>query len=120
MSEKERKGKHKAARIISITALVIGIATFLVGLLLVPITLWIVIFPFAGGEGDVIGLILLVVAFLPILCSIFLWPIAAIGLVLSIVTLFIEWNKCLRLLPLAFSIAGIWFYATHYFTMAFH
>jgi hypothetical protein len=39
------------------------------------------------------------------------WPVAAIGLVLSIVTLFIERNVLLRLLPLGFIVAGILLYA---------
>jgi hypothetical protein len=43
--------------------------------------------------------------------------LAAIGLVLSIVTLFIERNKCLRLLPLAFVLAGICLFAACYFLL---
>jgi hypothetical protein len=66
------------------------------------------------GEGHVIWMLLYVVAFLLILCVICLWPIAPIGLVLSIVALFIERNKYLRLLPLAFFIVGICIYAMCY------
>ena len=100
-------------RAVSVIALMIGIATFLSGLFFVPLILWVSIIPFAGQEGDVIMLILLVVAFLPILCT-YLWPIAAIGFVLSVVTLLIERNKYLRILPLAFIIVGGCFYAMFY------
>ena len=95
-------------RIVSIIALVVGVATFGIALLCVPAALWFTISPIAGGDFDIIGLILLVVYVLSF-CS-FLPP-AAIGLVLSIVTLFIERNKCLRLLPLAFVLAGICLFA---------
>jgi len=91
-------------RIVSIIALVAGVATFGSGLLLCPAALWFTISPIAGGDFDFIGVFLLVVCVLSF-CS-FL-PLAAIGLVLSIVTLFIERNKRLRLLPLAFVLAGI-------------
>jgi len=114
MSEEERKEQHKAPRIVSYIALVAGIATFLNGLLLVSITLWASIIPGAGGDFDFIGLILIVVAVESIIFSYYLWPIAAIGLVLSIVALFIERNKYFRLLPLAFVLAGILLYAVCY------
>jgi hypothetical protein len=111
---KERKEQHKAVRIISIIALIVGIATFLSGLLLVPFTLWFAIYPDAGHDLDLIGMLLTVVAVSSFCVSFFLWPIAAIGLVLSIVALLIERNIHLRLLPLAFFIVGICFYAMFY------
>ncbi|NIP23700.1 MAG: hypothetical protein GWN67_23710 [Phycisphaerae bacterium] len=113
MSEEER-GECKAARIVSITALVIGIATFLSGLLLVPATLWFAIIPGAGGDFDFIGMLLTVVDVSSFCVSFFLWPIAAIGLVLSIISLFIERDIHLRLLPLTFFIVGICFYTMFY------
>ena len=99
-------------RIVSVIAFIVGIVTFLSGLALVPFTVWSAIIPNAGGEFDIIGLLLCVVCVLSV-CS-FL-PLATIGLVLSIVTLFIERNKRLRLLPLAFVLAGICLFAACYF-----
>jgi hypothetical protein len=76
----------------------------------VPFTLWMAIFPFAGQEGDVIGIILMVIAFVPSLCKAFLWPIAVIGLVLSIITLFTERNIYYRALPWNFLLFGVLLY----------
>jgi hypothetical protein len=108
MSEEEKKDILITYRIISIIALFIGIATFLSGLMLVPATLWFAIIP--PTEGDVIGLLLSVLTFVPILCEIYLWPIAAIGLVLSIITLFTERNMYYRALPWNFLLFGILLY----------
>jgi hypothetical protein len=113
-SEEKRKEQHKAVRIISIIAPVAGFATFLSGLLLVPVTWWLAIYPDAGHDFDFIGMFLTVVAISSIIFSYYLWPIAVIGLVLSIVTLFLERNKYFRLLPLAFFTVGICFYAMFY------
>lgn len=110
MSEEEGKEKPKVTRFISSMALVISIATFLLSLLIVPGILWITFYPEAGHDFDFIGMFLTAVAVLSIICMFRLWPIAVIGLVLSIVTLFIERNKYLRFLPLAFFIVGICFY----------
>jgi len=110
MSEEEKKEIPITYRIISIIALFIGISTFLSGLLLVPAALWLAIFPFAGQEGDVIGLIFVVLTIVPSLCRAFLWPIAAIGLVLSIITLFTERDIYYRALPWTFVLFGILLY----------
>lgn len=113
MSEEEKKEKCEP-RVISRFALLVGIATFLSGLLLVPATLWFAIIPEAGGDLDFIGMFFTLMAVIPILAIYSVWPIVAIGMVLSIVALFIERNIYYRLLPIAFYIVGICFYAMGY------
>jgi hypothetical protein len=111
MSEEERKKDIPIAyRIISIIALFVGIATFLSGLLFVLALLWNRIIPGAGGDFVSLGMFLKLETFL----SYVFWPSAVIGLVLSIVTLFVERNLCFRLLPLAFIIVGICLYELVY------
>ncbi|KPJ92681.1 MAG: hypothetical protein AMJ53_08870 [Gammaproteobacteria bacterium SG8_11] len=110
MSEEKRKIKHIVIRIISITALYISVATFLRGFMLVPFTLWMTIFPFPDQQGDPIVIILTVMCYVSFLCMIYLWPIAIIGLVLSIITLFTERNIYYRALPWNFLLFGILLY----------
>ena len=110
MSEEERKEKPKV-RIVSIIALIVGIATFVCGLFIVPFTLWSHMFPNLGMGIDVIWILLLAVA----LCSTVLFvPIAIIGLVLSIVTLFIERDIYLQAVPLTLVLFGILLYPVCY------
>jgi hypothetical protein len=114
MSEEEKKERPKAHRIISIISLCIGIPIFLSGLSMVLAVLWFCIIPGAGEDSDVTGMFLIIAAFLSFIYFWIFWPIPVIGLVLSIVTLFIERNMLLRLLPLAFSIVGICICAMFY------
>jgi hypothetical protein len=102
MSEEKRK-----PRVISIIALVICIAPFHSGLLAIFAILWHRIIPGAGEDFGVIGIVLIGVAALTFVFFWKFWPIAIICLALSIVTLFIERNIYLRLLPLIFFIFGI-------------
>jgi hypothetical protein len=104
MSE-EKKEKRKP-RIISRIALFAGIATLLCSFMT---------FPFAYFYSDAlvspdephdnfIAYFFLIVAYLSLF---FLWPLFAISLILSIVTLFVERNERLRLLPLVLVLIGI-------------
>jgi len=105
MSEEKGKIRHIVTRIISIFALFIGIANLLCGLLIVLFTYWVIFcaLEYFKYDFELIGDGLAYYAYL--LFTICL-RIAAIGLPLSIVTLFVERNKCLRLLPLIFVLAG--------------
>lgn len=101
MNEEEKKETPKGYRIISIIALVLGIATSLCGLIVFIGTVRAAVtFP---SDFDIIGMFLMFVAVVA-LCA--FWPVFAIGLTLSIVTLFIEREMRFRLLPLAFVIVG--------------
>jgi hypothetical protein len=119
MSEEKGKIRHIVTRIISIFALVIGITIFLGGLLALAATraLWLlrtcdIPIPDAGGDFNFTR----DVALFSLICFWDFWPyIIIIGLVLPIVTLFIERNILLRLLPLVFLIVGICFYAICFF-----
>lgn len=93
----------------SIIALVVSILTLLMGLLCLPFALWIAISPgpIPGGEFDPTGAFFGLLWLVGTFCFGYLWPLVAIGLVLSIVTLFIEPNKRLRLLPLLFILLGV-------------
>ncbi|MHC4692511.1 MAG: hypothetical protein ACYS67_07205 [Planctomycetota bacterium] len=106
MSEEEAKVKRKP-RTISIIALIVGITTFLNLLLCLPFFLWVVIFKEADPEYDFIGMLLGILSIFPGLA---LYPLIAISLVLSVVTLFIEREKSFRRLPLAFVLAVISLY----------
>ncbi len=99
-----------AMRVVSVSALVLGVATFFVGLLLFLSSLWFR-YPEAGHDFDFIGLFLVILYFLS--WCLFL-PLAPIALVVAIVTLFIERNICLRLLPLVFVLGGIGLFAASY------
>lgn len=105
MSEEKKKETNIGAKNISIFALFIGIANLLCGLLIVPFTYWVIFcaLEYFKYDFELIGNGLAFYAYL--LFTICL-GIAAIGLPLSVVTLFIERNKCLRLLPLIFVLAG--------------
>ena len=99
MSEKQ----HKAVRIISIIALVAGIAMFLCGLVLVPFSILLLVRG-SVGSSDSFGYLLFGVSFYSI--RLFMIP----ALVLSLVTLLFERNKYYQWLPLAFVVAGILLY----------
>ncbi len=115
MSEEKGKIRHIVTRIISITALVIGTSAFGSGLVVVLTALWHRIIPGAGGDYDFIGLLLKDMVYLIIFCFGNFWrPIAIVGLVLSIVTLFIERNLILRLYPLGLLIVGLCILAAAY------
>ena len=106
MSEEERTEKRKP-RTISHIALMYGIVAVLLGFLIVPYAFRDAIVYSDGPGVEVIEIFLIVAMF----AMISFWPTAVIGLVLSIVTLFIERKLLFRLLPLAFVVAGILLYA---------
>lgn len=105
MSEEKKKEKHKP-RVISRLALLAGIVTFLFGIMLLPFAIVNSSALVSPGEPfmnfrayflcTVVGLSLF-----------FLWPLAAISLILSIITLFIERNERLRVIPLVLVLIGI-------------
>ena len=104
MGEGERKEKHKP-RIISRIALLAGIVTFLFGLMLFPFAFVYSSALVSPGElhHNFRAYFLSTVAY----SYIILWPLFAISLILSIVTLFIERNERLRFLPLVLVLIGI-------------
>lgn len=104
MSEEEQ-GKHKP-RIISYIALIVGVATFLCGLLIAPFADWIALK--SNGDTYVHAALLI-----PFLSKVLFLPIVGIGLALSIVTLIIEQHERLRQLPWMFVLVGILIYAWH-------
>jgi len=109
MSEKERKEQHKAVRIISYIALIVGVATLLCGLLMVPATVLGAINPtaFMSERFDWLTNI----AYYSGLLFNYIFTISC---TLSIITLFIERNKYYRLLPLAFVLIGVLLYLMCY------
>lgn len=112
MNEEERKEQHKAVRIISNIALIVGITTFLLGILLVPYTRLTVIYPSnVEPKPDAIW-IFLIAAGLSSIKS--FWFFTIIGMILSVVTFNIERDTCRRVLPLAFVLIGFLIYAVCY------
>ena len=115
MGEEEKINKHKSSRIISITALAIGIATFMCGLLIVPAAGLMALNPSAlKGEG-----ITRLIAFVAYYSLVSFRYITIPGLILSMAALFIERNKYYRLLPLAFVLTGFLLYAVCYNTVMY-
>jgi hypothetical protein len=114
MSE-EKINKHKSSRIISITALVIGIAAFMCGLLIVPAAGFMALNP-SAFKGEGITRLIAVVAYYSLVSF---WYITIPGLILSMVALFIERNKYYRFLPLPFVLIGILLYAVCYNTVMY-
>jgi hypothetical protein len=109
MSEEKEKIKHIVTRIISIITLVASITFVLSGLsaVLAARAVWIRKFSDAGVDFDYT----IDVGYFLLFCFWKFWPIIfVIGFVLPIVTVFIERNILLRLLPLMFFIVGIFFY----------
>ena len=105
MSEEEKKGKHIAVRFISIITLVASITFVLSGLLAVHTARAVWVRKFSGADVDFDFTI--DVGFFILKCFWSFWPfIILIGFVLPIVTVFIERNILLRLLPLVFFIVG--------------
>jgi hypothetical protein len=102
MSEEEKKETPKA-RIVSIIALIVSILTFMCGLLILILAGWAASTDIGGGPGGIDALWVLL--FAGAVCSMVL--IAPIGLVLSILTLFIERNIYLRAAPLSYVLCGI-------------
>ena len=108
MNEGKRKEEHKAVRTLSYIALIAGISTFLLILVCFPLTLWLIIgLRPKTPEAENIARFLLAFTYETI---IWFWFIATPALIISIVTLLKERNKCLRILPLAFVLAGILLY----------
>ncbi|MHC4691233.1 MAG: hypothetical protein ACYS67_00735 [Planctomycetota bacterium] len=110
MSEEKEKIKHIVTRIISCIALVTSFTFFIGGLSAVHAVrvMWISKFSVSGGDYDITRTVYL----FPLECFWNYWPfIIVIGFVLPIVTVFIERDMLLRLLPLLFFIVGIFIYA---------
>jgi L-cystine uptake protein TcyP (sodium:dicarboxylate symporter family) len=101
MSKQDRKEQHKAVRIISYIALIVGIATFLCVLLIVPATGLYVINrkAFISERFDWLTNIAWYSS------QLFKY-ITIPAIILSIVTFLIERNKYYQLLPLAFVTIG--------------
>ncbi|KPJ92684.1 MAG: hypothetical protein AMJ53_08885 [Gammaproteobacteria bacterium SG8_11] len=102
--------KHIVARIISCIALVTSFTFFMGGLSAVLVARVCLIRRFSdtGGDFDITRTVYL----FPLECFWNYWPfIIVIGFVLPIVTVIIERNMLLRLLPLVFFIVGIFIYA---------
>ena len=108
--EKRKKERAKSCRIISIIALIAGIDTFLCGLMVFICGVWSIITPFAS-DFDFIAMFLVMVALFILIAF---WPFFAIGLILSIVTLFMERDMRFRLLPLVLVLFGLLLYALCY------
>lgn len=111
MSEEKRKVKHIAARIISHLSFVVSIVAFVFGSLIIPFALG-SSFLSPGLSSDFIsGLLITVALFLMVLFV----PTFIIGLILSIVTLFIERDLYFRVRPFILVMAIIlifsWFLA---------
>lgn len=109
MSEEEKKEIHKAVRILSYIALIVGVATLLCGLLIVPAAGLGAINPtaFMSERFDFLA----GVAYYSGLLFRYIFTISG---TLSIVTLLIERNKYYRLLPLAFILIGVLLYLMCY------
>lgn len=114
MSEEKRKEKQEP-RFTSIIALVVGIAAFLSGLLIVPAAGLMVLNP-SAFKGEGITRLIAVVAYYSLVSF---WYITIPALILSLVVLFIERNKYYRLLPLAFVLIGFLLYAVCYNTVMY-
>jgi len=107
MSEEKRKGEIQKPKVISRIARIAGFVTFSLSLLMVLYSCY---YAFAKHSEQDIGLVIMVVPTL-LLFGI----IAAISLILSIGTLFIEQDKRRQLQPLAFVLAGILLLAISFF-----
>lgn len=115
MVKEERKEEHKP-RIIKTIALIAGVATFLCGLLMVPFVVLAATEP-NPGEFRTEGIMRLFFAVAFEIVSLF-WPIAIIGLTLSMATLFIQRKNHFRILPFAFVLTGIGLYAVCFFILS--
>jgi hypothetical protein len=107
MSEEKIKVKRTASKNISYLALIPGITTLLLGLMIVPYAFCdsIVYYDEIGAEvisGLFIAALFAMVSFR---------PAVVIGLIMSIVMLFKGPNRYFRLLPFAFVVAGLLLYA---------
>ena len=115
MSEEERKEEYKP-KVVSYFAFVAGIATFLCGLLTIPYIVFTgltAIIPMLEAKIDEgITEVFFGRAFVSVLLF---WPIAIIGLILSIVTFCLEQDKRFRIRPLTLELAGIGFYIASLF-----
>ena len=111
MSEEKRKEKHKPRKV-TIIALFTSIVAFACGLVGLPLILRMLIFPDRTWFIDEITILYFIfVAMYPMFLLI---PLAAISLVLSIITFFIEQDKRSRILPLAIVMVLILLYAACY------
>ena len=113
MSEEKKKEQNKP-RTISRIALKVGLASFLCMLLMTPGFVWAAIVP-RYGMSKVIDSIDYFFFGLTFFAGIFFMPLVAVGLVLSIITLFIERNLYVRLLPLVYVVVCIGLYFLYYF-----
>jgi len=97
------------AKVISLIAVVLGIATFFDAFMCFLAGVYLTFRPF--GDFDFIGQFLVIVA----LCGWFLfWPLAAGGLVLSTVALFAAPNKRLALAGLLSVLLGVCLFLASY------
>ncbi len=108
MSAEEKKEQHKAVRIISIIALVVGIAVFLHSLLYVPPTIIILV------RGSIGRGYLYMSYFVSFVSHLLFRFITIYAFVLSLVTLLFERKKYYRWLPFVFVVAGIIIYFSCY------
>jgi hypothetical protein len=125
MSEEERilnylknPQNSKIRRIVTFTALLIGITTVLSGLLRVPFFFWANRYPQTWPEDGDVDILLL------ILCTVCwplirFWYVVGTGLGLSTVMFFIERDKHFRLLPLKLVLTGIMLYTAILVLVAF-
>lgn len=102
-----------ARRIVTFLAFVASGATFLSSLLILPLAEWFATVESPGAPGgiDIITLCFLGLAYYPMM---YFWYFAIAGLVLSIVTIFIERDESFRWLPMAFVLVGLLLYALSY------
>jgi hypothetical protein len=110
MSEEERNEIHKAARIISLIALIAGVVTFVWALLVVPYAFCDALVSLPVREPNYYVIVRYLISSATIPAFAFFWFIAAISLNLSIAPLFIERDMRSRILPLALVMAGIILY----------
>ena len=108
MSEENKKVKRTASKNISYLALIPGITTLLLGLMIVPYAFCDALVSSNEPGAYFFTLLSLDMA---LFAMVSFRPAVAIGLIISIVMLFKGTNKYFRLLPFAFVVAGLLLYA---------
>jgi hypothetical protein len=118
MSEEESILEIQKPRVMSRIARIAGIASFVGGFLIVPYTCS----DAFVTSGEMLSECFLTHFALLVIYSgpYFLWPLFAISLILSIVTLFIERNIFHRLRPLILVLTGIFLYTSHLIILLFY